>query len=222
MSLNRYKLRHQRKNNAGARRAAKLLATPDRLIGLILIGNNAVNILAAIIANMLAIIYVGPTAAPWVATATLTILVLVFSEVTPKSIAAQNPEWFAFKASHILKPLIQILSPIVWIVNQLTNSLIAQLGFDPKKHRDDGLNTEELRSIVDSSSHKIPDNHQRMLTAILDLENVTVEDIMIPRNEIFGLDLENSLSNLVEQISNSEYSRLPIYEGDINLSLIHI
>ena len=172
MSLNRYKLRHQRKSNAGARRAAKLLATPDRLIGLILIGNNAVNILAAIIANMLAMIYVGPTAAPWVATATLTILVLVFSEVTPKSIAAQNPEWFAFKASHILKPLLQILSPIVWIVNQLTNSLIAQLGFDPKKHRDDGLNTEELRSIVDSSSHKIPDNHQRMLTAILDLENV--------------------------------------------------
>ena len=216
MSLNRYKLRHQRKSNAGARRAAKLLATPDRLIGLILIGNNAVNILAAIIANMLAIIYVGPTAAPWVATATLTILVLVFSEVTPKSIAAQNPEWFAFKASHILKPLLHILSPLVWVVNQLTNSLIAQLGFDPKKHRDDGLNTEELRSIVDSSSHKIPGNHQRMLTAILDLENVTVEDIMIPRNEIFGLDLENSLSILVEQISNSEYSRLPIYEGDIN------
>ena len=106
MSLNRYRLRHQRKKSAGARRAAKLLATPDRLIGLILIGNNAVNILAAIIANALAIIYVGEAAAPWVATATLTILVLVFAEVTPKTIAAQYPEWFAFKASHILKPLL--------------------------------------------------------------------------------------------------------------------
>ena len=103
MSLNRYRLRHQRKKSAGARRAAKLLAMPDRLIGLILIGNNAVNIFAAIIANMLAIIYVGEAAAPWVATASLTIAVLVFSEVTPKTIAAQNPEWFAFKASHILK-----------------------------------------------------------------------------------------------------------------------
>ena len=91
MSLNRYRLRHQSKKSAGARRAAKLLAVPDRLIGLILIGNNAVNILAAIIANMLAIIYVGEAAAPWVATASLTIGVLVFSEVTPKTIAAQNP-----------------------------------------------------------------------------------------------------------------------------------
>jgi len=99
MSLNPYRLRHQRKKSAGARRAAKLLAMPDRLIGLILVGNNAVNILAAIIANMLAIRYVGEAAAPWVATATLTILVLVFSEVTPKTIAAQNPEWFAFKAT---------------------------------------------------------------------------------------------------------------------------
>ena len=99
MSLNPYRLRHQRKKSAGARRAAKLLSMPDRLIGLILIGNNAVNILAAIIANMLAIYYVGEAAAPWVATATLTILVLVFSEVSPKTIAAQNPEWFAFKDS---------------------------------------------------------------------------------------------------------------------------
>jgi len=96
MALNRYRLRHQRKKSAGARRAAKLLAKPDKLIGLILIGNNAVNILAAIIANMLAIIYVGEAAAPWVATASLTITVLVFSEVTPKTIAAQNPEWFGF------------------------------------------------------------------------------------------------------------------------------
>lgn len=216
MSLNRYRLRHQRKRSSGARRAAKLLAKPDQLIGLILIGNNAVNILAAIIANMLAVIYVGPTAAPWVATATLTILVLVFSEITPKSIAAQNPEWFAFKASHILKPMLQLLSPLIWTVNQLTNTLIRLLGFDPKKNRDDGLDTEELRSLVDSSTHKISDNHQRMLKGILDLENVTIEDIMIPRNEAVGLDLEDPIEDVVEQIFNSQYSRQPVYEGDIN------
>ena len=224
MALNRYRLRHQRKKSSGARRAAKLLATPDKLIGLILIGNNAVNILAAIIANMLAIIYVGPAAAPWVATATLTVLVLVFSEITPKSIAAQNPEWFAFKASHVLRPLLYFLSPLVWIINKLTNGLISLLGFDPKKNRDDGLDTEELKSVVDISGDKISDNHQRMLKGMLDLENVTIEDIMIPRNEIVGLDLESPVELLKPQIVNAQFSRLPIYVGDINnvLGVFHL
>ena len=216
MALNRYRLRHQRKKSAGARRAAKLLAKPDRLIGLILIGNNSVNILAAIIANMLAIIYVGKEAAPWVATASLTILVLVFSEVTPKTIAAQNPEWFAFKASHILKPLLQLFSPLVWMVNTLTNGMVSLLGFDPNKDRDDGLDTEELKSLVDISGHKLSDSHQGMLRGILDLENTTVEDIMIPRNEVKGLDLEENIDDLMNSILDSEYTRQPIYEGDIN------
>jgi Mg2+/Co2+ transporter CorB len=216
MSLNRYRLRHQRKKSAGARRAAKLLAVPDRLIGLILIGNNAVNILAAIIANMLAIIYVGEAAAPWVATASLTIAVLVFSEVTPKTIAAQNPEWFAFKASHILKPLLKLVWPLVWMVNKLTNGLIKLLGFDPSASRDDGLDTEELRSVVDISGHKISDSHQGMLKGILDLENVTVEDIMIPRNEILGLDIEEDIETLMGKMLKTEYTRLPLFDGDIN------
>ena len=224
MSLNRYRLRHQRKKSAGARRAAKLLAKPDRLIGLILIGNNAVNILAAIIANMLAILYVGEAAAPWVATASLTITVLVFSEVTPKTIAAQNPEWFAFRASHILKPLLQLLTPLVWLVNKLTNAVISLLGFDPNKDRDDGLDTEELKSLVDVSGHKLSDSNQGMLKGILDLENVTVEDIMIPRNEIKGLDLEDSIEELMNTIVSSEYTRQPLYEGDINniVGIFHV
>ena len=224
MSLNRYRLRHQRKKSAGARRAAKLLATPDRLIGLILIGNNAVNILAAIIANALAIIYVGEAAAPWVATATLTILVLVFAEVTPKTIAAQYPEWFAFKASHILKPLLTLLWPLVWAINKLTNGLVKLLGFDPNSSRDDGLDTEELRSVVDLSGHKMSDSHQGMLKGILDLENVTVEDIMIPRNEINGLDIEDEPDVLMAKLFKSEYTRMPIYDGDINniVGIFHI
>ena len=224
MSLNRYRLRHQRKKSAGARRAAKLLAKPDRLIGLILIGNNAVNILAAIIANMLAVLYVGEAAAPWVATASLTITVLVFSEVTPKTIAAQNPEWFAFRASHILKPLLQLLTPLVWLVNKLTNAVISLLGFDPNKDRDDGLDTEELKSLVDVSGHKLSDSNQGMLKGILDLENVTVEDIMIPRSEIKGLDLEDSIDELMNTIVSSEYTRQPLYEGDINniVGIFHV
>ena len=224
MALNRYRLRHQRKKSSGARRAAKLLATPDRLIGLILIGNNAVNILAAIIANALAIIYVGEAAAPWVATATLTILVLVFAEVTPKTIAAQYPEWFAFKASHILKPLLTLFWPLVWAINKLTNGLVKLLGFDPNSSRDDGLDTEELRSVVDLSGHKMSDSHQGMLKGILDLENITVEDIMIPRNEINGLDIEDEPDVLMAKLFKSEYTRMPIYDGDINniIGIFHI
>ena len=224
MSLNPYRLRYQRKKSAGARRAAKLLSMPDRLIGLILIGNNAVNILAAIIANMLAIYYVGEAAAPWVATATLTILVLVFSEVTPKTIAAQNPEWFAFKASHILKPLLQLLTPLVWLINRLTNTFISLLGFDPNKNRDDSLDSEELKSLVDLSGHKISNSNQGMLRAILDLDNMTVEDIMIPRNEVSGLDLEENIDILMEQILSCEYTRQPVYSGDINniVGIFHV
>ena len=224
MSLNPYRLRHQRKKSAGARRAAKLLAMPDRLIGLILVGNNAVNILAAIIANMLAIHYVGEAAAPWVATATLTILVLVFSEVTPKTIAAQNPEWFAFKASHILKPLLQLLTPLIWSINRLTNTFIGLLGFDPNKDRDDSLDSEELKSLVDLSGHKLSDSNQGMLRAILDLDNMTVEDIMIPRNEVTGLDLEENIDTLMEKIISCEYTRQPVYSGDINniIGIFHV
>ena len=216
MSLNPYRLRHQRKKSAGARRAAKLLSMPDRLIGLILIVNNAINILAAIVANMLAIHYVGEAAAPWVATASLTIMLLVFSEVTPKTIAAQNPEWFAFKASHILKPLLQLLNPLVWSINKLTNAFISILGFDPNKDRDDSLDTEELKSLVDISGHKLSNSNQGMLRAILDLDNMTVEDIMIPRNEVSGLNLEDNIDVLMDQIFSCEYTRQPVYKGDIN------
>lgn len=216
MALNRYRLRHQKKKSAGARRAAKLLEKPDRLIGLILIGNNAVNILAAIIANMLAIIYVGEAAAPWVATASLTVLVLVFSEVTPKTIAAQNPEWFAFRTSHILRPLMQVMVPLVVLINKFTNFVISLLGFDPTKDRDDGLDSEELKSLVDLSSHKLSSNNQGMLKGILDLENITIEDIMIPRNEMQGIDLEEPIDSIKSAILDSEYTRQPLYKGDIN------
>ena len=216
MALNRYRLRHQKKKSSGARRAAKLLEKPDRLIGLILIGNNAVNILAAIIANMLAIIYVGEAAAPWVATASLTVLVLVFSEVTPKTIAAQNPEWFAFRTSHILRPLMQVMVPLVVLINKFTNFVISLLGFDPTKDRDDGLDSEELKSLVDLSSHKLSSNNQGMLKGILDLENITIEDIMIPRNEMQGIDLEEPIDSIKSAILDSEYTRQPLYKGDIN------
>ena len=142
----------------------------------------------------------------------MTILVLVFSEVTPKTIAAQNPEWFAFRASHILRPLMQLMVPLIVLVNKCTNFLISLLGFDPKKDRDDGLDSEELKSLVDLSSHKLSSNNQGMLKGILDLENITIEDIMIPRNEMQGIDLEEPINSVMTAILDSEYT----------LSLIHI
>ena len=108
------------------------------------------------------------------------------------------------------------MSPLVWMVNKLTNAVVSLLGFDPNKDRDDGLDSEELKSLVDLSGHKLSISHQGMLKGILDLENVTVEDIMIPRNEVKGLDLDDSLDHLTTSMLDSEYSRQPIYQGDIN------
>jgi Mg2+/Co2+ transporter CorB len=144
--------------------------------------------------------------------------------VTPKTIAAQNPEWFAFKASHVLKPLLQLLTPLVWSINKLTNTFIEILGFDPNKNRDDSLDSEELKSLVDLSGHKISNSNQGMLRAILDLDNMTVEDIMIPRNEVSGLDLEENIDVLMEQILSCEYTRQPVYSGDINniIGIFHV
>lgn len=220
MSLNRYRLRHLAQKHSGARRAKRLLDRPDRLIGIILIGNNAVNILASIIAGIICTRLFGPEIGILVATATLTLVVLIFSEVTPKTIAALYPEKFAFPASHILKPLLKLLYPLVVVVNYLSNCLLRLLGFHPDPRRDDSLTKEELRSVVFESTGKtISEDHQDMLVSILDLETVNVNDIMVPKNEIFGLDLEDSLDTLLDRIISSEHTRLPVYEGDINQTI---
>lgn len=224
MALNRYRLKHQRKKSAGARRAAKLLDRPDRLIGIILIGNNAINIAAALVFDRIVSHYVDPQAAFWLTTFLLTIIMLVFAEVTPKTIAAQHPEAIAFRVSHILKPLLSIVYPVVWLVNGLSNGLATLIGLNPRKARDDGLDKDELRTVLDESNHKISDRHSGMMKGILELDNVTVEDIMIPRNEVVGLDLEHDIDSLIDQIVESDYTRMPVFEGDINniVGLLHM
>ena len=173
MSLNRYRLKHLAKKSRGARRAQKLLERPDRLIGIILIGNNAVNILASIIASIISIRLFGPEIGIFVATLGLTFAILIFSEVTPKTIAALHPEAVAFKASHILKPLLKIAYPLVWIVNHLSNALVRLLGFNPLKKVDDSLSKEELRTVVDEAKEEnLSSRHQDMLISVLDLEAV--------------------------------------------------
>ncbi|MCL4167183.1 UNVERIFIED_CONTAM: hypothetical protein GTU68_009334, partial [Idotea baltica] len=216
MSLNRYRLKHLRKRNRDARRAAKLLDRPDRLIGLILIGNNAVNILAALVAGILFTRWFGDAAGIWLTTILLTIIMLVFAEVTPKTIAAVHPERIAFPASRILKALLALFSPLVLAVNWITNSLVKLTGVDPTKLDDTQISSEELRTVVDEAGQLIPDQHQDMLLGILDLEKMSVNDIMIPRNEIVGLDLDSPIEELRRVVLDSKYTRLPVYQNDIN------
>jgi magnesium and cobalt exporter, CNNM family len=216
MSLNRYRLKHLRKNkHRGARRASKLLQRPDRLIGLILIGNNLVNILASAIATVIAIRLWGDAGIA-IATAGLTLVILIFAEITPKTIAALHPEEVAFPASLILLPLMKIMYPLVWLVNAITNGLLRLLGVDPAKAGDEHVSTEELRTIVTEAGQLIPTRHRGMLLNILDLEEVSVDDIMVPRNDVYGIDLDDSDEDILRTIQASSHTRLPVWRDDIN------
>ena len=214
MSLNRYRLDHLKKNHHGARKAHKLLKRPDRLIGIILIGNNLTHILCSAIATVIAFRLYGD-AGIFIGTILLTLAVLIFAEVTPKTVAALHPEGIAFFSSHILKPLLILFYPFVWLVNQLSNGLLRVFGINPNKSRDDGLSKDELRTVVGVSSKKIPEQ-ENMLINILDLEEITVNDIMVPRNEIVGLNLDNKKDGILDTIINCGYTRIPIFRGDIN------
>ncbi|MFA5627337.1 MAG: HlyC/CorC family transporter [Thiohalomonadaceae bacterium] len=224
-SLNRYRLRHLVKSGSsrGAQHAHELLQRPDRLIGLILLGNNFVNILASATATLLGLKLFGEVGIA-IATGILTLVILIFCEVTPKTIAALYPERVAFISAFVLKPLLKLLFPLVWAVNSITNVLLRLFGLSatntPKLH----LSSDELRTVVHETGSLIPQRHQEMLLSILDLEKATVEDIMIPRNEIVGIDLEDSWSDIMQQISTSQHTRLPVYEGSIDnvLGIIHL
>ena len=216
MSLNRYRLKHLKgTGHRGARRAISLLQRPDRLIGLILIGNNLVNILASAIATVIAIRLFGDAGIA-IATLVLTLVILIFAEITPKTIAALHPEGVAFPASLILVPLLKLLMPLVLSINWLTNGILKLMGFSPDQTGDDAVSQEELRTIVTESASMIPTRHRRMLINILDLEQMTVNDIMAPRNEIYGIDIEAPDEAIMRQLRGSEHTRLPIYRDDIN------
>jgi len=216
MALNRYRLKHlQQQGHKGALRAGKLLARPDRLIGLILIGNNLVNILASAIATVVAIRLYGDAGIA-IATISLTMVILIFAEITPKTIAALHPEKVAFPASVILLPLMKLIMPLVWAINAITNSLLSLFGFKPDASSEDALTQEELRTIVNESSGLIPRRHRNMLVNILDLEQVTVNDIMVPRNEIYGIDLEDDDEIILGRLTGSTHTLVPVFKGDIN------
>ncbi len=216
ISLNRYRLRHLAKDgDPGALRASDLLKRPDRLIGLILLGNNFVNILAASIAGFIATRLlgdVGVVVAPFI----LTVVVLIFAEITPKTLAALHPERFAFPATLVLKPMLRGLYPLVWLLNTIPNGLLRLIGVSQEDVESHNISSEELRTVVNEAGAMIPQRHQKMLLNILDLEKVTVEDIMVPRNEIGGIDLDDDWEAILNQISTSQHTRLPVFQGDIN------
>ena len=216
ISLNRYRLRHKaREGHRGAKRASALLSRPDRLLGTILIGNNFVNILASAIATVLAMQIWGEAGIA-IATVALTIILLIFGEITPKTLAALRPEAIAYPASLPLQVLLKLFYPLVVALNAISNLLLRLFGIDPSSRSSDSLTTEELRSVVRESGHALPESRQNMLLGVLDLETVSVNDIMIPRNEIIGIDLEQPIERIVELLQNTRHTRLPVYRQDIN------
>ncbi|WP_344797611.1 HlyC/CorC family transporter [Litoribacillus peritrichatus] len=224
MSLNRYRLKHLAKSgNRGAKNAEKLLKSPDKLISVILVGNNFVNILASAIATLIAVQLWGDAGIA-IATTALTIVVLIFAEVTPKTIAALHPERIAFPASFVLAVLLKLLYPVIWVLNLITKSLLRMIGIKSDGSGSDALSKEELRTVLYESSHRISPKYKDMLVSIIDLEKVTVNDIMVPRNDIVGIDLDLEIDEIVERISHSQHTRLPVYKSDINkvVGLVHL
>jgi Mg2+/Co2+ transporter CorB len=222
MSLNRYRLRHlEKEKHKGAKRVSKLLKRPDRLIGLILIGNNLVNIAASSIATIIAIrlsieLGLSKDVALLLATVVLTLVVLIFAEVTPKTLAALYPEKIAFPSSIILSILLKILLPFVMAVNWITNGILMLLGISSEQREQHSLSSEELRTVVNESGALLHEQDQSMLMSILDLEKVSVDDIMIPRSELVGIDINDDWKKIQKQLTQANHTRVLLYRDNID------
>ena len=216
MSLNRYRLRHLANGgHKGAQRTARLLERPDRLISLILLGNNFVNILASAIATVIALRLMGEAGIA-VATGLLTLVILVFAEVTPKTFATRRAEQVAFVASAVYLPLMRALFPLVIAVNWISSTLLRLLKAEAPKEGDEHLSSEELRTVLNETAGMVPQRHREMLLNILDLGTVSVNEIMVPRNEIVGIDLADPWEQVVREIGESPHSRLLVYRESVD------
>ncbi|URQ60124.1 HlyC/CorC family transporter [Pantoea alhagi] len=216
MTLNRYRLRHKAKNgNRSARRVEKLLRRPDRLISLVLIGNNLVNILASALATIVGMRLYG-NAGVAIATGILTFAVLIFAEVLPKTIAALYPEKVAYPSSLLLGPLQIIMMPLVWLLNTITRLLMRMIGIKSDGSISSALNKDELRTIVYESRSLMSRRHQEMLLSVLDLEKVSVDDIMVPRNEIVGININDEWKSIERQVSHSPHGRIVLYRDSLD------
>jgi len=223
MALNRYRLKHlSNEGHGGAKRASRLLERPDRLLGVILIGNNFVNFSAASIATVIALELLGESGVI-IAPIVCTLVFLIFSEVAPKTIAAAYPEKVAFPSSYLLQLLLWLTYPLVWMVNGLANGLLWILGIRHDDVSDDHLSRDELRTLIFEGS-RIADRPQNMMLGVLDLDKVTVDDIMVPRTEIIGIDIEDDLDEIINQIRSAQHTRLPVFKADIDkiIGVLHL
>jgi len=223
MSLNRYRLRHlARAGHRGAQLAERLLKRPDRLIGLMRLGDTLSNVAATSLTTLIAL-RIGGDGAVAIAGGILIFALLIFSEITPKTLAALYPERFGFPAAFIYWPLLKVLWPVIWVVNGFTYGVLRLLAIRSDEAPLQSMSSEELRSVVAEAGALIPKRHQKMLLSILDLEKITVEDIMVPRNEISGIDIEEDWDDIVRQLYSSQHTRMPVYEGSIDkiLGFVH-
>ncbi|WP_075183571.1 CNNM domain-containing protein [Pantoea sp. 1.19] len=216
MTLNRYRLRHKAKSgNRAARRVEKLLRRPDRLISLVLIGNNLVNILASSIATIVGMRLYGDAGVA-IATGILTFAVLIFAEVMPKTFAALYPEKVAYPSSFLLGPLLILLQPLVWLFNVITRVLLRLVGIKTDHAASGALSKEELRTLVHESHSMMSRRNQDMLLSVLDLEKVTVNDVMVPRNEIVGININDDWKAILRQLSHSPHGRIVLYRDSLD------
>lgn len=224
MSVNRYQLRHKARNgHPGAKLAEKLLERPDRLIGLILLGNNLVNFSAASLVAVIAF-KIGGQSAVAIGTLILTLAVLIFSEAAPKTLAALHPERLAYPAALIYYPLLKITYPIVWLTNAASNGVLFLFGVRSKGNELHALTREELRTVVHEAGTRISSRYRQMLLSILDLEKVTVDDVMVPHNEIVGINLDDSDEAIEATIAQSQHTRLPVFNDNIDqiVGILHL
>lgn len=218
MALNRYRLRHLVKlKHKGAIKAQRLLQRPDRLLGMILLGNIFVNTVAASVATIIAIrLYPEHEVNVIIADAILILVTLIFSEATPKTYAAVKPETLAFPSAWVYVPLLKLFYPIIEFVNIFVSLLLRLFRVDIKKHSLETLSKDELKVVIAEAESIMPPRYQKMLMGILDLESATVEDIMTPRNEIIGIDLEMPIEGIIQHIKSSAHTRLPVYKKSID------
>lgn len=226
VSLNRHRLRHlAASGRRGARIAQRLLARPDRLIGVILLGSNSVNALFSALTTVTVIRLWGEEeSAVGIATVIITLVILILTDLAPKTLAALHPERIAFPSAFLLRPMLWLIYPVVWVVNGMANGLLRLIGVRVQAKPIDQVSPEELRAIIMEAGVLIPESHQDMLLAILDLEKITVDDVMVPRGKIEGINLDAEWDELIGQITGSRYTRLPVFRGSLdNVSgMIHV
>ncbi|HUO80941.1 MAG TPA: HlyC/CorC family transporter [Steroidobacteraceae bacterium] len=224
MSINRYRLRHlASRGHAAARLTERLLARPDRLIGVILLGNTLATVAAG---SIVTLVTLELSDAHWLALANggLTIVLLLFCEVGPKTYGALHAERLALPSAFVYRPLLWLSYPLVWLINSITNTLLRLLGVSAERVASHSLSADELRSVVAEAGSLIPLKHQQMLVSILDLERIRVDDIMVPRSEVAGLDLQDDWERLLGALREAQHTRLPVYEGDLDhiVGVLHL